>query len=209
MDEVLSERLGVNMAIRAMVSFLNWGIIYRANINNCKWAIYKGLSPTDSISVSFFIFCCLMMRQIVTFHLAAILLLSNVGIPVFTHICHGQGKTWTSLYVPAKSCCTKKKLSTNSFACHIPAKDNDSSSIKSRPCCENKDGLIQLDSDFAQKLPVFIKWSQTSLIFAVSLINQSLPGFLERESYSINKPHGPPIQLHGRSLLISQQVFRC
>lgn len=149
----------------------------------------------------------MLMRQILTINLAALLLLSNVGIPVFTHICHTQEKSWSSVYVPAKACCSKKK-NKSFIACHSPVQD-DNTVIKGRPCCEDHNELCQLNVDFLRShsgIDISMKYSPLPNIFileGVHIID------IKNLAVNTNQPHGPPLALHGRSLLISQQVFRC
>ncbi len=150
----------------------------------------------------------MIMSRILTIHLAALMLVSNVGIPVFTHICHTQAKSWSSLYIPAKSCCSKKKHSSFTIPCHNSTQDN-SAEIKSRPCCENQGGLLQLSDDFLRS---HISNPGDVQIQACHDVFEFASSFLAIQNYSFiqsYKSHGPPITLYGRSLLISQQVFRC
>ena len=146
-----------------------------------------------------------MIRQILTFHLAAILLLSNVGIPVFKHICHSQGKTWSSLVIPAKSCCSKKK-SVGTNPCHSPKSET---GLASRPCCENQQDVLQLSVDYLQSQIALTKSSPTFDFIGTLVFNHNYDLVGNSNSNRFHKAHGPPRNLHGRSLLISQQVFRC
>jgi hypothetical protein len=146
-----------------------------------------------------------MIRQILTFHLAVILLLSNVGIPVFKHICHSQGKTWSSVVIPTKSCCSKKKL-TGIDPCHS---SRDETGISSRPCCENQQDILQLSVDYLQSHFALTKCSPTIDIVGTFVFNQNFKLITNSDLIRFPKAHGPPGNLYGRSLLISQQVFRC
>lgn len=147
----------------------------------------------------------MMLRQILTFHLAAILLLSNVGIPAFKHICNSQGKTWSSLIVPAKSCCTKKKVSA-AKPCHSAKNEP---GLASRPCCENRQDILQLSVDYLQSLLALTKSSQT-IDFVGAFVGSYIYDLVSiSNSKKFQQAHGPPRNLYGRSLLISQQVFRC
>lgn len=146
-----------------------------------------------------------MIRQILTFHLATILLFSNVGIPLFKHICHTQGKTWSSLVVPAKSCCSKKKVN-GVKPCHSAKSET---GLTSRPCCENQQNILQLSVDYLQSNMSLAKASppldlHDAFVFS---INYDLDFHSNHNSF--HRPHGPPGNLYGRSLLISQQTFRC
>ena len=154
---------------------------------------------------SFAYFCFLMIRQILTFHLAAILLLSNVGIPVFKHICHSQGKTWSSVVIPTKSCCSKKKV-TGGNSCHTPKSET---GLASRPCCENQQEIISLSVDYLQSHLALTKSSLIDDFVGAFVNNHKFDLVTNSDHNSLPKAHGPLRTLHGRSLLISQQVFRC
>ena len=149
-----------------------------------------------------------MLRQVLSYTLIGLLFSSTIGLPAYTHICHTQSKTWSSLVIPAKSCCSKKKKSGEITYCHILLTSNQSA-IKKRPCCEDELGLLQISSDFIQHESMYMPLPPTialashvtgSFAYSTVSIEQPLPG---------NKPHGPPLNPFGRSLLIEHQVFRC
>ncbi len=146
-----------------------------------------------------------MIRQILTFHLAAILLFSNVGIPVFKHICHSQGKIWSSVVIPAKSCCSKKKL-IGVDPCHSPKSET---GLSGRPCCENQQDILQLSVDYLQSLIALTKCSPTFDFSGTFVFHHKYDLVSNSNLERFHKAHGPPRNLHGRSLLISQQIFRC
>src|SRR5687768_9295126 len=147
-----------------------------------------------------------MLRLVITYVLAVLLLLTNIGIPVFTHICHTQAKSWSSIYVPAKSCCSKNK-DAMTLACH--SDHSDKTQISRRPCCENHQELIQLNVDFLQTPHKF--GSNPSPIHSGAIVDAILNNFNgnDQDLFITIKAHGPPIGLYGRSLLISEQVFLC
>ena len=146
-----------------------------------------------------------MVRQILTFHLAAILLLSNVGLPVFKHICHSQGKVWASVVIPAKSCCSKKKL-TGVDPCHSPKNET---GIASRPCCENQQDILQLSVDYLQSHLAITKCPPSFDFLGTFVFNYKYDLAPTSNTKRFHKAHGPPRNLHGRSLLQFQQAFRC
>ena len=146
-----------------------------------------------------------MARRILALHLSAILLISCLGIPVFTHVCHTQDKSWSSVFVPAKSCCSKKK-DPASKSCHEAIKSEPG--FSKRPCCENFNKLLQQDCDYIQTIvvqgnPAVDLHTQVMDLYSLSwdqpVYNSSLP----------LTAHGPPKALYGRSLLISEQLLRC
>ncbi|MDQ3017844.1 MAG: hypothetical protein M3R25_14120 [Bacteroidota bacterium] len=150
-----------------------------------------------------------MIRRLLSYHLAIMMLLTNVGIPVFTHVCHTQGKSWSSAFIPAKSCCSKSKNNQTAGLCHLPESKQEGVSYEARPCCENHSGFAQLNPEiilsginfslksFDQASAVSVQFFQSSLSAHFASVNSAYPS------------HGPPSALYGRSMLIFQQVFRC
>ena len=147
-----------------------------------------------------------MLRKVITYHLAVLLLVTNIGIPVFTHICHTQSKSWASIYVPAKSCCSKKKAGMTQ-ECHNPIKER--AEINRMPCCENQQDLIQLNASFLQSLCKSDQGTAHFYLATSDIHILRIPFHENEDAFNSQKPHGPPEHLYGRSLLISEQVFRC
>lgn len=164
-------------------------------------------SCTGPDRIQFFAYFCVnrMLRQILTYHLAFLMLLTNIGVPVFKHVCHTQNKTWASLYVPAKSCCRKEKSSGGWSRLPSAGKQT---GFSSRPCCENHSGLLRLDTEFYCSNP---SWGHAALdhVAVLSPIDEFPSVEITPFFHSTGSPHGPPVVLHGRSLLIAHQVFRC
>ena len=149
-----------------------------------------------------------MVRQILTYYLIGLLSITNIGIPVFTHICHSKAQSWSSILLPAKTCCSKKKNGDTTKPCHPSSNKNDTG-INKRPCCENHSEFVQLGVDFIQKYMVTGHSIQGPFINNILEIECFDSTVFFSSFLSSNKPHGPPLQLYGRSLLISEQVFRC
>lgn len=147
-----------------------------------------------------------MIQRILAYHLAFLILFTNIGMPIFTHICHGQGTVQASLLLPTGGCCSKKQASKKS--CHA-AKSCKKPGLNPKPCCENRVSLASADSSFTNNV---INWSLKNLVdifnspatpianFVVSTFSRRAISFL---------PHAPPLQLHGRSLLVFKQTFLC
>ena len=151
-----------------------------------------------------------MLHRIFAYHLAALVLLTNIGIPVFTHVCHGQGKTWSSVLLPARSCCSKKKSDNEVKPCHADDRSCEKG-MRPKPCCENHTSLLNTKSDFFNSHSTWVSKVKTSqqefdAIFSISLIPDFSSPSLSSFSF---QPHAPPVPLHGRSLLIFKQTLRC
>ena len=77
-----------------------------------------------------------------------------------------------------------------------------------RPCCENQKGFIQLESEFVQYLPQ-LQVNSPDYTVADQFYYFSLSQYVMESITLSNKPHGSLQSLYGRSLLISEQLFRC
>lgn len=147
-----------------------------------------------------------MVRIFITYHLTALVLLTNIGVPMFTHICRGQGKTWSSVLLPARSCCSQKKKPASLGPCHTASKYC-TPGIQSSPCCENDIAFLQMNVN----LPAI---TSNELISASALPMLLIP-FTIHDISAVNShyysflTHSPPIPHHGRSLLLLNQAFRC
>jgi hypothetical protein len=149
---------------------------------------------------------CNLLRLILTYHLTFLLLVTNVGIPVFTHICHTQEKSWSSILIPAKSCCQKIKSDGCSSSCHA-TKHSQAAEIGKLPCCEDQKSFVQLDADYLQQIPENAIQGALTVATTVSAL-PSFTFFNGNEEID-NKPHGPPLRGFGRQLLLSYGILRC
>ena len=149
---------------------------------------------------------CNLLRLILTYHLTFLLLVTNVGIPVFTHICHTQSKSWSSILIPAKSCCQKIKSDGCSYSCHT-TKESQAAEIGKLPCCEDQKSFLQLDVAYLQQLPDHTIQDAQIVESTGSEFSSLL--FLRGNEEIYNKPHGPPLRSFGRQLLLSYGIIRC
>ncbi len=149
-----------------------------------------------------------MVQRILAYQLAFLILFTNIGVPVFTHICNGQGKVWTSVFGLGGSCCSKKKV-TKAKVCHPANVATNKKGIQPKPCCENRVAFQHLQSEFSNAIPnVEVKSLQKAISPAIADVN--LNSFSWSSDLSISfRPHAPPVKSHGRSLLIFEQVFLC
>lgn len=151
-----------------------------------------------------------MLHRIIAISLTVLMLLTNVWVPVYSHICNGRGQAWHSILLPAKSCCSKSRTRNR---CHPPASATTpvQQGLKKKACCENEIKFVLAASRCTAELS---GWSLlTSQLSPLAALPQqafqcpylpvvAVPGFLSFW------PHGPPAPLSGRWILIFKQVFR-
>ncbi|MCF8246388.1 MAG: hypothetical protein K9J37_16440 [Saprospiraceae bacterium] len=149
-----------------------------------------------------------MIQRILAYHLAFLILFTNIGVPVFTHVCNGQGKVWTSVLGLGSSCCSKKKA-TKAKVCHLPNQATKKKGIQPKPCCENKVTFQHQQSEFSNDIPS-LEGNNFQKAVLPTITGADFNSFSWSSDLSISfQPHAPPVQLHGRSLLIFEQVFIC
>lgn len=91
--------------------------------------------------------------------------------------------------------------------CHNPLEER--AEINRMPCCENHQDIIQLNADFLQTLCISDHSTHHYFLAISDSEFLNIPFTLKDDVFHSQKPHGPPEYLYGRSLLISEQVFRC
>lgn len=151
----------------------------------------------------------IMVHRILSYHLAILVLLTNLGIPAFTHVCHGQGTVRSSLLLPSVGCCGKKRqVEQPAQACHS-TKKCEKLGIQPKPCCENKVSVARTDAGYfdGQEARVIKRLSDILVSLPTSVV--AMPILASSYHFVSFQPHAPPLQLHGRSLLVFKQTFRC
>lgn len=149
-----------------------------------------------------------MLRKFLAYFLISVLSLSSVGMPVFTHMCSGMGKAWSTLFVQPNACCAGLNSHSGKLKCMSLPEANSGCKMKKMPCCENKVSFVALSSNYtfqqgSSHLP--------SLVFSLpwAQINSFDNGFYYLHSKSLLPlSKGPPMR-YGRSLLIFEQRFLC
>ncbi len=149
-----------------------------------------------------------MFQRILAYQLAFLVLFTNIGVPVFTHFCNGQGKSWTSVFGLGSSCCSKKKAA-KAKVCHPANVDANKKGIQPKPCCENKVKFQNQQSEFSNTIPS-LEGNNFQKAVLPAINGADFNSFSISPNRSISfQPHAPPVQLHGRSLLIFEQAFLC
>lgn len=148
-----------------------------------------------------------MFRGILLAYISLSLFLSQANLPLFTHICHGMGKTWTALVKPPKACCGKIKQKDLTRPCEKMA-PNSVASYDKEPCCEDHVKNISLSVQFLSQAVKALAQTDLSpsippsFLYGISVC--ILPSFHE-----IVQDHGPPNHPSGRDLLIAHHLLLC
>ena len=146
-----------------------------------------------------------MIRKFLSLSLLAILSFSSIGVPVFSHVCNGLDKKWTSILIPHSNCCSNAGIEKGN--CNIPPESDRDCQVSKAPCCENEVAFAALNSKYttlSQSLVTFLL--SPALPGSPVEITESNPGYVQDLKFyaSCDIPHR-----YGRSLLIFEQLFLC
>ena len=148
-----------------------------------------------------------MFRSCLVAYIALSLFLGQANLPMYTHVCHGMGKSWTALVKPPKSCCGKQKKDLRSHPL-TPTQPKACDTIEKSQCCDDHVKYASLSVQLIQSI---VKTFAQDI--GVHLILHSLDGgFFSSDApvyEGIVHVHGPPGKLSGRDLLIAHQLFLC
>lgn len=146
------------------------------------------------------------LRRFQAFFLLVTLSVSSVAMPVFTHVCHGMGKTWFSLFVPPNDCCDKDGSSAK--ACKPDLNATKECTLSKLPCCENEVSLAALGSNYTFQTHKSLSPISTAVIPALHLHIAFIgyPGYTAYQAINFDQL---PTPRYGRSLLIFEQLFLC
>ena len=148
----------------------------------------------------------MVLRRFLALFLLVTLSVSSVAVPVFSHVCNGMGKTWSSFFVPSVDCCDN--ASNAEKICARGKKISQECTFSSRPCCEDEVSLAALGADFT-----FQSTSSFSLLPIAALpvphYYPMLIGYSFHTAVQTNRYNHFLTSRYGRSLLIFEQVFLC
>jgi len=148
-----------------------------------------------------------MIRSCLLAYIAFSLFVGQFKLPVFTHVCHGMGKTWTAIIKPPKACCGKRKQDLKEH--HIqPIVPKSCDSVDKSRCCDDHVKYASLSVDLIQQIVKtyshFNGVPDASHSLEKTFFLSISPSF-----EGIVHVHGPPGKLSGRRLLIAHQLFLC
>lgn len=149
-----------------------------------------------------------MVRKYLAYFLISLLSLSSVGMPVFTHMCSGMGKAWSSLFVQPKACCAGLNAHSGKQKCVSHPEANSGCKMKKMPCCENKVSFVALSSNYTcqNENSQFFGWSFPFPGVSIDPFGNASYSF-RTQPFNLFS-NGPPLR-YGRSLLIFEQLFLC
>jgi len=136
------------------------------------------------------------IRIVIPWFLAALLLLGHVGVAMYTHVCEEEGVS-TSFFIPDNSHC-EKELSDLPACCQKK---------KKKDCCHNETKVFKLQSDYSTS---FLRLNVDSPILAFDnhfFDLKSNTFVLKRQTSAFSGTDPPPLPF-GREKLIRNQVFR-
>jgi hypothetical protein len=148
----------------------------------------------------------MVLRRFLAFFLLVTLTVSSVAMPVFTHVCNGMDKTWSSLFVPPADCCDNASNTTK--ICVPDTKTSQDCALSKQPCCEDEVSLAALGADFT------VHYTSALTQFPIAAIPgahfyPNLIGYPTYTALQTNRFDHFPTPRYGRSLLIFEQLFLC
>ena len=139
-----------------------------------------------------------MIRPFISYVLTALILVSQIGLPIHMHYCKGFLES-VSVFVAAK--CGDHQEPANLPSCCKKASANHCTKTEDKKCCD--DEVLVLKQEITSITPTFIKWIDTVLdnvhpvMPEISPVAILLPGTIERQS----SDSGPPIFILYHSLI--------
>lgn len=94
--------------------------------------------------------------------------LTHLGVPVFAHVCHHQGKMWVSMVLPVKAPCSDEDDEKSCASTVCEDRDMATAQFSQKPCCEDQSALLKITSSYCSNLPVWENHTNTSLVFIPS-----------------------------------------
>ncbi len=150
-----------------------------------------------------------MRLKVFSYPFILLVLCSQVYLPVYTHVCHGMGKTWASAIVKPDSCCRKKKPDDGLKGCHSGEIPSSGLQFNKLPCCESHSSCLGLGLQFTKHIPKAV----------VKILPHPDPiGKTPEDIFSsLQVPAktywwhllGPPLARDGRAVLRSKQQLQC
>ena len=138
-----------------------------------------------------------MLKSVILFLISVLILIGNIGIPIYTHECNEDG-IFKTIFFESKHC--EEKLSQLPPCCQ-------KEKSKSDDCCHNETKIIKLKADYSDA------FSKIEVVHNEITLAQNYNPFSFSFTLIKNEPKkffgiDPPPQLFGRQILIQNQVFR-
>ena len=146
------------------------------------------------------------LRRFLAFFLLVTLTFSSVAMPVFTHICSGMDKTWSSFFVPPSSCCAAS--ASKEGKCESISMENQGCWLSKLPCCENDVSLVALGANYTLQIYSEVCFSSLIANLETHFSQFGIDFYTNPPCQTIAFDHSPTPRF-GRSLLIFEQLFLC
>lgn len=148
----------------------------------------------------------MVLRKFLAYFLLVTLSISSIAMPVFTHVCNGMDKTWSSLFVPPANCCDKAGNATKT--CKPVSNTREDSTFSKLPCCEDDVSLAALGANYTVQSTSSLSLLPTTPL-PVPYFYPDLSGYSVQSIYQVITRDQLPTPRYGRSLLIFEQLFLC
>lgn len=159
---------------------------------------------TGSCRLGTLLYFCAVLR-LLAYNLAGLVLVVNLGVPVFTHACSGMGTTTTSFFLPFIRCC-EHGMPVEDDCEETPEPICCGANGKSG-CCDNNISFEQLHGD------LFFSLTENNIHVDKLLLSGVAYSHLTPEEVSISSisfyPHAPPGPDPPKAIRLKYQVFRC
>ena len=153
------------------------------------------------------------LRRLLALKLTLLVLVSQLYMPVHTHVCHGMGKSWSALWVKPDSCCKNKNSKSVENHIHHEHPEQVDLQWKQLPCCENHSSCLKMAGQYVKSVSKSVSKSVVKtpeperIVFSSPLI--LLPSYLRFDHVLSNRLQNPPPIRSGPETLCWYQVWQC
>jgi hypothetical protein len=138
-----------------------------------------------------------MFKSVILICISVLLLIGNIGIPIYTHACKEDG-VFRTIFFESKHC--EEKQSQLPSCCQKEKSKKDD-------CCHNETKIIKLKADYSTAFSK-IKVETNEIAFAQNNFTFIFSSTLFQNETKKYSGIDPPPRLSGRQILIQNQVFR-
>ena len=151
----------------------------------------------------------MILYRLLSFHLALLLFCSQVYVPVYSHVCHGMGKSWSAMWVKPDSCCKKSSKQIDLPVCRKESASDQAVTWQKLPCCENQSTCLGMMVHFVKNSPLKENHGKTIAKPSPHLVPISISSFQFFQVSDFVPFHGPPLYRSVKTMLILHQTWLC